>query len=157
MLSFEMWWHVTHVSWFVTSVVMTKLANSFDLLLHDFFAIMHVNSEAKVLPKAASKGDRRLSYLNVIVVFFTSFHTHCHCIFCIRNKVHLILLVGTEPKFWILNRTRNRAKVSNSIDNSVNRYTPNESIWNLPKLAKAKQKNMFVSGRPTDPKFIGRP
>ena len=37
---------------------MTKLANSF-LLLHNFFVIMHVNSEAKVLTNAASKGDRK--------------------------------------------------------------------------------------------------
>ena len=55
---------------------MTKLANSFDLLLHDFFAIMYVNSEAKVLPKAASKGDRRLPYLNVSAVFFSPPSTH---------------------------------------------------------------------------------
>ena len=73
---------------------MTKLANSF-LLLHDVIAIMHVNSEAKVLPNAASTGGRRFPYLNVIFAFFTSFQRHClvrHLhFFCIRNKVHPVL------------------------------------------------------------------
>ena len=106
---------------------MTKRANSF-LLLHNFFAIMHVNSEAKVLKNAASKGGRRLPYLNVIVVFLTSFHRPClvrHLhFFFFALEITSISFFWTEPKFWILNRTPNRAKVSNSINTSVNRYTP---------------------------------
>ena len=83
---------------------MTKLANSFDLLLHHFFAIMHVNLEAKVLPKAASKGDRRLPYLNVSVVFFfspPSTHT-AFAFFALKiTSVPFFLLFGTELKILI--------------------------------------------------------
>ena len=50
---------------------MTKLANSF-LFLHDFFAIMHVNLEAKVLPNAASKGGMTRSSLYILMSFLLS-------------------------------------------------------------------------------------
>ena len=79
---------------------MTKLANSF-LLLHDFFAIMHVNSETKVLPNAASKGGRRLHYLSVIVVFFNSFHRYW-----LVHHLHIFTLEITSiPFFFFFNRT----------------------------------------------------
>ena len=122
-----MWWHVTNISWFVTSVIMTKACKQFLISFSTTsLPLCTLTRKLKCFQKPLLKETGGSLILMSLLFFFTSFHTHCLCIFCIRNNVHLVL-------FFIWNRTEilnfesntePSKKYRNSIDTSVNRYTP---------------------------------